>query len=81
MTSNNTIGQIIREERKYHNLTQQQLGDLSGTGLNFISQLENGKATVRFDKLLEVLKVLGLSLELTRGKDPITTSTELGRED
>ena len=72
-----TLGRVIRKERKAQSLTQQQLGQFSGTGLNFISQLERGKSTVRFDKLLAVIEVLGLELQVRRGKGVISTSKNL----
>jgi y4mF family transcriptional regulator len=69
----NTLGETVRKEREAHGLTQSQLGDLSGTGLNFVSQLERGKRTVRLDKLLSVLQVLGLELKLCHGKRGISS--------
>lgn len=71
------IGKTIREERKRTGLRQKELGEYAGVGINFISQLEQGKESVRFDKLLEVLKVLGLELELKRGKKLISISNDL----
>lgn len=74
------IGQAVREERQARELTQQELGELAGTGLNFISQLERGKATVRLDKLLSVLRVLGLELQIIRGKKGLSVAPGVGRK-
>jgi HTH-type transcriptional regulator/antitoxin HipB len=71
------LGATIRKERKSRNLSQQELGNLAGTGLNFVSQIERGKETVRFDKLLAILRVLGLELVLSRGTDGLTVAKEL----
>jgi HTH-type transcriptional regulator/antitoxin HipB len=71
------LGAAIRLERKSMRLSQQELGDLAGTGLNFVSQVERGKETVRFDKLLAVLRVLGLRLVLSRGTEGLTVTREL----
>lgn len=71
------LGEVIRQERKALGLSQQELGDLAGTGLNFISQLERGKESVRMDKVLSVLKVLGLGLLITRSKEQVALATEL----
>ncbi len=68
------LGTTIRQARKSQNLTQQQLGEFSGVGLNFISQLERGKSTVRLDKLLDVLEVLGIEICLQHGKSGITSA-------
>ena len=73
------LGDVIRRERKARALSQQELGDLAGTGLNFVSQMERGKETVRLDKLLALLKVLGLELVLSRGTEAISIAKELRR--
>ncbi|MCO6429777.1 MAG: helix-turn-helix transcriptional regulator [Deltaproteobacteria bacterium] len=77
MRNRSRIGEVVREERRARGLTQGELADLSGTGFNFISQLERGKATVRLDKLLAVLEVLGLSLFARSG----TRTIELERRE
>ena len=71
------LGATIRKERKSKSLSQQELGDLAGTGLNFVSQIERGKETVRFDKLLALLRVLGLELIVSRGTEGISVAKEL----
>lgn len=62
------LGRRIKVERKQQNLTQTQLALLSGTSLNFISQLEAGKTTVRLDKALSVLQTIGLQLKIEYGR-------------
>lgn len=58
----------VQEERKSQGLTQTELAKLSGVSLNFIYQLESAKATVRMDKVLQVLSTLGLELNIRYGK-------------
>lgn len=58
------IGQRVKEERKSQKITQTELANLSGVGLNFVSQLEQGKASVQLDKVLLVLETLGLTIDL-----------------
>ena len=58
------IGEIIRYERKLQKILQQDLADLSGVSLHFLSNLENGKATVEFRKVLLGLRSLGIEMEL-----------------
>ncbi len=55
---------LIKEERKKQGLTQAELAGIAGTGLRFISDLENGKKNLQFDKLLAVVTALGLGFEL-----------------
>ena len=59
------LGRIIKKERKTIGLTQAELALTSGTGMRFISELENGKPTCQIGKTLTVLKTLGLRLTLS----------------
>jgi HTH-type transcriptional regulator/antitoxin HipB len=59
------LGRIVRKERKAMGLTQADLALTSGTGMRFISDLENGKPTCQIGKTLTVLKTLGLRLALS----------------
>jgi y4mF family transcriptional regulator len=59
------LGQIVKKERKAMGLTQADLALTSGTGMRFISDLENGKPTCQIGKTLTVLKTLGLRLSLS----------------
>ena len=56
------IGNLVRNERKRQNVTQLQLAGLAGTGIRFVSDLENGKGTIQVQKLLKIVQTLGLGL-------------------
>lgn len=56
------IGTLVRNERKRQNVTQLQLAGLAGTGIRFVSDLENGKGTIQVQKLLKIVQTLGLGL-------------------
>ncbi len=56
------IANQVRSRRKSLRLTQADLADLAGCSERFVRSLEAGKATVRIDKLLDVLGPLGLEL-------------------
>jgi len=58
------IAQRVKAERKSQGISQTDLANLSGVSLNFISQLESGKSTVRLSKVFQVLHVLGLEFRL-----------------
>ena len=58
------IGELIRKERKRQGVRQQDLADLSGVSWHFLSNLENGKSTVEFQKVLLVLRCLGIGIQL-----------------
>lgn len=58
------LGQAIRHRRRQLNVTQKDLAMSSGTGLRLIIDLEKGKPTCQLGKALEIVRTLGLSLEI-----------------
>lgn len=56
------IGKCVQAERKRQGVSQMQLASLAGTGIRFISDLENGKGTIQVQKLLKVIQALGLGM-------------------
>lgn len=59
-----SLGQAIRQQRRRLKVTQKDLAMTSGTGLRFIIDLEKGKSTCQLGKALEIVRVLGLNLEI-----------------
>ncbi len=57
------LGNFVREKRRGMRLTQQQLADMAGVGLNFVYQLEKNKQTVQLDCTKQVLDALGYEIE------------------
>lgn len=51
----NKIAQFIKKERKKAGLTQEEFALRSGLGLRFVRELEQGKETVRLDKVNQAL--------------------------
>jgi uncharacterized protein len=51
-----------KEKRKQLGLTQQQLAEKAGVGLRFLRELEQGKQTLRIDKVNQVLQLFGYEL-------------------
>lgn len=47
----NPIAKYIKENRKAAGLTQEEFAIRSGLGLRFVRELEQGKETVRMDKV------------------------------
>ena len=45
--------------RKQYSLTQVELSEKSGVGLRFVRELEQGKQTLRLDKVNQVLALFG----------------------
>ena len=64
------LGVLVREYRESQNMIQADILGLANTGNRFISELENGKPTVQFQKVLDVLNTLGLEV-LIQKKDSL----------
>ncbi len=54
--------QFVKQRRKQLGLTQQDLAERAGVGLRFIRDLEQGKPSLRMDKVNEVLALFGHKL-------------------
>jgi y4mF family transcriptional regulator len=70
-----TLSDFLKNKRKQLNLTQQQLAGKAGVGLRFIRDLEQGKTTLRMDKVNQVLKLFGQEL----GPKPINREKLLSK--
>lgn len=51
----NMLSAIVKSLRKQLNLTQEELSLKSGVGLRFVRDLEQGKSTLRLDKVNQLL--------------------------
>lgn len=56
----NTIAEFIKTERKKAGLTQEEFAIRAGLGLRFVRELEQGKETVRMDKVNQALRMFGM---------------------
>lgn len=54
-----TLRGFVKAKRKELGLTQQDLALNAGVGLNFVRDLEQGKKTIRLDKVNDVLALFG----------------------
>jgi ribosome-binding protein aMBF1 (putative translation factor) len=60
------IGEIIKEERKNAQMTQEQLADKIGAKKSFISRIENGKTDIQLSTLYRLLEIgLGKKVEVS----------------
>ncbi|MCW1750197.1 helix-turn-helix transcriptional regulator [Rhizobium sp. 1AS14I] len=62
IVSSADLGHIVKKAREAQKLSQQEFADLAGVGRRFISELENGKATLEFQKVLKVAQAAGISI-------------------
>ena len=66
----NKIAVYIRQQRKAAGLTQEEFALRSGLGLRFVRELEQGKETVRMDKVNQALAMFGMEA-VPGGKDEV----------
>lgn len=62
----NKIAEFIKQKRKEAGLTQEDFAIRSGLGLRFVRELEQGKETVRMDKVNQALSMF--DMEAVPGK-------------
>ena len=63
ITKAENFGQLVRQKRKSDGLTLEEAAALCNVSYAFLSALENGKETVRLNKVLQVINCLGIKLE------------------
>ena len=68
-----SLSEYVKQMRKEHNLTQVELSEKSGVGLRFVRELEQGKQTLRLDKVNQVLSLFGTEV----GVVPISKFNQL----
>ena len=57
-----TLHKYVKQMRKQYHLTQVDLSEKSGVGLRFIREMEQGKQSLRMDKVNQVLNLFGSEL-------------------
>lgn len=57
-----TVREFVKTKRNTAKLTQPELAEKAGVGLRFIRDLEQGKPTLRLDKVNQVLQLFGHQL-------------------
>lgn len=66
------LSDFIKAKRKSVKLTQPELAEKAGVGLRFIRELEQGKETLRLDKVNQVLQLFGYQV----GAVPMKKTTD-----
>ena len=64
------IGKYVKAERKKLGLTQEEFALRAGLGLRFVRDLEQGKETVRLDKVNQALQMFGMEAVPGKLRDP-----------
>ncbi len=71
------LNEFIKEKRNAAGLTQPELAEKAGVGLRFIRDLEQGKQTLRLDKVNQLVQLFGYQvgpIEMKRADGAETTS-------
>lgn len=58
----NSLKDLIKFHRAAANLSRRELAEFSGVSTTFLSDVEGGKETVQYDKLLAVFKTLNITI-------------------
>ena len=66
------LSKYVKAMRKQYSLTQVELSEKSGVGLRLVRELEQGKQTLRLDKVNQILNRFGSEV----GVVPMTKSDE-----
>ena len=74
------IRDFVKKQRKLHGLTQADLALKAGVGLRFIRELEQGKSTLRIDKVNQVLQLFGKTLGPVEWRPETEDSVNNGEE-
>jgi len=74
------ISDFVKRQRKIHGLSQVDLAQKAGVGLRFIRELEQGKATLRMDKVNQVLHLFGKILGPVDWRPSVEKREEDGQE-
>ncbi len=63
-----TLSRFVKERRKKLGVTQQELAERAGLGLRFVREVEQGKTTLRMDKVNQLLSMFGHELAPVESK-------------
>jgi len=63
---NSELKEYVKQMRRQYGLTQVDLSEKSGVGLRFVRELEQGKTTLRMDKVNQVLALFGAELKAVK---------------
>ena len=59
------LSEFLKQKRKENNLTQEDLAAKAGVGLRLVREIEQGKTTMRMDKVNQILDLFGAHLKVT----------------
>ena len=66
------LSSFVKQKRSTSGLTQPELAAKAGVGLRFVRELEQGKETLRLDKVNQVLSLFGYEMGPVKSDQPTT---------
>jgi y4mF family transcriptional regulator len=70
------LNSFVKEKRNASNLTQPELAEKAGVGLRFLREMEQGKVSLRLDKVNQVLKLFGYEVGAVKSENNFLTHLE-----
>jgi len=70
------LSAFIKQRRSATGLTQPELAEKAGVGLRFYRELEQGKETLRMDKVNQVLNLFGYEMGPVKSEQRISSNKE-----
>lgn len=74
------LGKAIKDARKSHNLTQDNLSELTGISKRHIANIENGKTNASIEIIIILVKELRISLDNIIFENELTINDKLLKE-
>lgn len=74
ITSTKVLGEVIRQQRKRQGLRQADLAAMVGASHVFLGDVEKGKPTVQWGRVLQLLDELGLRLSVEIPDESLSSS-------
>ncbi len=63
------LNSFVKEKRNAAKLTQPELAEKAGVGLRFLREMEQGKESLRLDKVNQVLKLFGFEVGAVKSEN------------
>ncbi|NDE11518.1 MAG: transcriptional regulator [Chitinophagia bacterium] len=70
------LNSFVKEKRNAANLTQPELAEKAGVGLRFLREMEQGKVSLRLDKVNQVLKLFGYEVGAVKSENNLLKQEE-----
>ncbi|MBK6392256.1 MAG: helix-turn-helix transcriptional regulator [Saprospiraceae bacterium] len=70
------LSSFVKQLRNTSSITQVELAEKAGVGLRFVRELEQGKETLRLDKVNQVLNLFGYEMGPVKSEQPATNNQQ-----